>query len=221
MTRAESVEESSIPEEAKPTCFVISPIGQDGSPERRHADSIIRHVIGPAAIQAGFQAPLRADMMATPGMITEQIVERLLNADVVVADLTGHNPNVFYELAMRHAFKKPAVLLYHPNEQIPFDVHDLRAIPVTTHIDDAVPARETLTQALRLILEHPDEVAASPFARGLDYAAALNDARQSAGSTESQMLALAGRRATSAELADRPSGDSPLGDGADASSHAG
>lgn len=106
-------------------------------------------------------------------MISRQIIERLINADVVVADLSGHNPNVFYELAMRHAFTKPSILLYDPALPLPFDVKDLRAIPVTTDIRDASIARDLLAAMLAEVVGNERLFSETPFTAGIDLAAML------------------------------------------------
>ena len=115
------------------TCFVISPIGDKGSPERSHADMVLDGIVRPAAESSGFQV-VRADELKRPGSITVQIIEHLLTADVVVAVLTGQNANVFYELAVRHSAGLPVVQLIAEGERIPFDVHDQRTIIYGTGI---------------------------------------------------------------------------------------
>ena len=61
-----------------------------------------------------------------------QILRRLRDAELVVADLTGRNPNVFYELGIRHMIGKPAVQIIEDNEHIPFDVAQLRTIKINS-----------------------------------------------------------------------------------------
>jgi hypothetical protein len=99
------------------TCFVIGPIGASGSPEREHANTFLQYIVKPCNAFAEFDYadPVRADQIAAPGQITTQIIEHLLHDDLVIADLTGHNPNVFYELSLRHAIAKPVVQMgeYH------------------------------------------------------------------------------------------------------------
>jgi hypothetical protein len=70
----------------------------------------------------------RADQISEPGQISRQIIERINDAAVVIADLSGHNPNVFYELAIRHAINKPVVQLIAKGETIPFDISNQRTI---------------------------------------------------------------------------------------------
>lgn len=100
--------EKSKTETAERLAFVICPIGEPDSDSRRRADQILKHVIEPAVLECGYKA-LRADKISEPGIITSQIITHILNDALIVADLTGHNPNVFYELAVRHAIKKPVV----------------------------------------------------------------------------------------------------------------
>ena len=57
-----------------------------------------------------------------PGLITAQVIQNLVEWELVIADLSEHNPNVFYELAVRHALKKPIVQLIQAGQKIPFDV---------------------------------------------------------------------------------------------------
>src|SRR5437016_10492301 len=94
-------------ESEEKTCFVISPIGDEGSEVRRRSDQVLKHIVRPAARKCGYSSIVRADQMSKPGLITAQVIQCLVNSNLVVADLTGHNPNVFYELAVRHAIRKP------------------------------------------------------------------------------------------------------------------
>ncbi len=64
-------------------------------------------------------------MIAHAGSITNVVIRRTINDDLVVADLSGHNPNVFYELAVRHAAGKPCIhIMEEGTSKIPFDVSD-------------------------------------------------------------------------------------------------
>ena len=108
-------------------CFVISPIGDEGSEVRRHADDVFECIVQPALAGMGIEA-IRADHMKEPGKITDQMIDAILQYDVCVAVLTGRNPNVYYEMALAQAAARPLVLLIQKGESIPFDVHDYRCI---------------------------------------------------------------------------------------------
>jgi hypothetical protein len=71
---------------------------------------------------------VRSDEISEPGSITIQIIRKLVEAEVVVADLTGINPNVMYELAIRHVLKKPVILMVKLDEKLPFDIVNERTI---------------------------------------------------------------------------------------------
>ena len=130
---------------AKHTCFVISPIGEENSPARKRSDLVLDYIIKPAAKENGYEA-IRSDRIASSGMITVEIIRQLMNAPMVVADLTDHNANVFYELAIRHAFQKPVVLLIQEGQHIPFDIKDMNVIHYGLSMDAGEKARNQLKQ---------------------------------------------------------------------------
>ncbi len=133
--------------EKKKTCFVIGPIGEPDSKIREWSDTLLEHIIKPAVVACGYDCPLRADDLRNPGMITHDIITHLFTDDLVIADLTNSNPNVYYELAVRHAAKKPVVTIIKQDESLPFDNKDLRTIPVDLPIHIA-------NNAIRQIKEH-------------------------------------------------------------------
>jgi hypothetical protein len=108
-------------------CFVISPIGLPGSAVREQADAVLDYIVDPALREMEIEA-IRADKLAEPGLITDQMIAAILNYDLCIADLSGHNPNVFYELAIAQAAERPVVLMKLAGEAIPFDVKDYRLI---------------------------------------------------------------------------------------------
>lgn len=135
----------------KKICFVISPIGEEGSETRERSDQVLKHIITAPIEQLGYQV-IRADKIAEPGIITAQIIEHIVDAALVIADLTDKNPNVFYELALRHAVRKPLVQLIKKDEIIPFDVAATRIIKFDLHNPDSVAAarEEVLSQVKSL-----------------------------------------------------------------------
>jgi len=108
-------------------CFVISPIGPEGSAVREHADDVFDYIIQPAMAECGIAA-FRSDHLQEPGKITEQMFREILNDDLSIAILTGHNPNVFYELAVAHAAGRPVIVLLQKGESLPFDIGDIRCV---------------------------------------------------------------------------------------------
>jgi hypothetical protein len=139
-------------------CFVIAPIGRENSPERIRSDQVFRHVIAPAATECGYEA-IRADNISEPGLITSQVIQHVVADPLVVADLTGRNPNVFYELALRHAIKKPVVQIIQANEQIPFDVAATRTVQLDHHdLDSVAHAKQEIIRHIKSVEQNPSEV---------------------------------------------------------------
>lgn len=108
-------------------CFVISPIGSEGSEIRKRSDEVLEYIIKDAVEPLGYKV-IRADTISESGIITSQIIEKIVESDLVIADLTGHNANVFYELAIRHLVKKPFLQMIQDGEVIPFDVASSRTV---------------------------------------------------------------------------------------------
>lgn len=108
-------------------CFVISPIGPEGSEIRQHADDVYDFIIKPAMAECGIEA-LRSDHILEPGKITDQMFHELMS-DMCVAIVTGrHNPNVYYELAIAQAAARPVIILVEKGTELPFDVEHLRCV---------------------------------------------------------------------------------------------
>jgi len=141
-------------------CFYISPIGEDGSEHRQHADLFLGSIVEPTLEEFGLRV-VRADKIGKPGMITAQIIEHVLKAKLVIADLSYHNPNVFYELCLRHVCRLPTVQIIRKADKIPFDLDQFRTIPIdTTNIFTMVPNLQTykaeIATQVRLALKDPD-----------------------------------------------------------------
>jgi hypothetical protein len=152
------VDESQEAAEPPMGCVVIGPIGDKlapfGSEGRREYEQAIQvwdYVIYPAC-QALEIEPIRADMIAEPGEITEQVFQRLRDDDLVIADVTGGNANVMYELGLRHTKNKLTVQLGE-KERLPFDITVIRTIQFIRTETGLVEARtrlqETIAAAIR------------------------------------------------------------------------
>lgn len=103
------------------SCFVMMPFA---SPVGGYYESIYK----PAIEKAGLTA-IRADTeIFGAGKIMDQIWSGINDASVLVAELTGKNPNVFYELGIAHALRKPVVLVSSNEDDVPFDLQHIRVI---------------------------------------------------------------------------------------------
>ena len=108
-------------------CFIISPIEDEGSEVREHADAVLKFIIEPALSECDVKG-IRSDQLLQPGRITDQMFAMILQSDFCIALLTGCNPNVFYELAIAQAAGIPAIILMLKEQELPFDIKDLRCI---------------------------------------------------------------------------------------------
>jgi hypothetical protein len=88
-------------------------------------------IIKPAVAEFGLTV-VRADQMGKSGMIGKQVIEHILKARLVIADLSFHNPNVFYELCLRHATRLPTVQVKRTVDDLPFDLNQYRTISIET-----------------------------------------------------------------------------------------
>ena len=108
-------------------CFVICPFGEPSSKQRKRSDMLLGYVITPAVDDYGYTV-IRADLSAEPGVVTIHIIQHLIEDHLLVADITDRNPNVFYELAIRHAIRKPLIQVIQEGEIIPFNIHGVQTI---------------------------------------------------------------------------------------------
>lgn len=112
--------EISVQAKDKKDCFVITPIGDNNSDIRRHIEGIIDHVIEPA-LRENYKIEV-AHRKYEIGSINDRVIKSIFEADLVIANLTNINPNVMYELAIRHSFGKPAIVIAEEGTKLPFDV---------------------------------------------------------------------------------------------------
>ena len=159
---------------ARPLCFVLMPFGRktDAAGRTTDFDAVYREIIAPAVNEAELD-PIRADEEKIGGAIHKPMFERLMLCNYAVADITGANPNVYYELGIRHAMRPRAtVILFAAGTTLPFDIALLRGIPYQTN-EQGVPSspagcvvgdREAASRSRRRI-PHDD----SPLFQLLDY----------------------------------------------------
>lgn len=120
-------------------CFVVSPIGEEGSNIRKHADMVMDHILTPVLTKLDYEV-IRADKISGSQSISKNIISNIVDADLIIADLTGHNPNVFYELAVSHTLAKPTIQLMQKGDKIPFDLSHQRTIVYELSLDGAAKA---------------------------------------------------------------------------------
>lgn len=138
------------------TCFVIMPIGDQKIGDiiltevelRQKYDYIIKNAISIADPDLDI---IRADEELNPGSISNDIFTKLMHSKYVIADITYPNPNVFYELGIRHAISPRTILIREKVEfTTPFDISHLRHIEYT----QAPSGMEMLAKQLKKQFEY-------------------------------------------------------------------
>ena len=150
-----------------PVLFVLMPFGDgrkltfdlpDG--QKHHVtcnfDQWYEGILKPAGVDAGFLVK-RADDELKSGSVTEQFWDDLQAADVVLAFLTGRNPNVFYELGLAHREGKPVLLVVDKGENVPFDIKHLRHYQYDdSNVDRVGTFKPGISACLKAIAADPD-----------------------------------------------------------------
>lgn len=124
--------------EKRKSCFIITPIGANGSVIRRKIDGLIEEVIQPVLDKLCYDM-IVSHKISESGSMTNAIIKGVYESDLVIANLTGNNPNVMYEVALRHASAKPIIHITENIGELPFDINDQRTIEYT---DDMAGARK-------------------------------------------------------------------------------
>lgn len=142
----------------KTRCLVICPIGNElapvGHPDRERWERSIEtweKLIEPACVAGGLD-PIRADQIAKAGEITEQVFTLIRDADFVIADVTGGNPNVMYELGLRHTLSKCTIQIGEFG-QLPFDIAAIRTLQFSRTPAGLVDGRKKLETAIAAALD--------------------------------------------------------------------
>lgn len=155
------------------TCFVVSPIGEEGSEIRGNADKLFKYIISPVCKSCNFE-PVRVDQINDSDSITQTIIDKLLTAELVIADISGHNPNVFYEMGYRKCTDKPIIHLKKKGESIPFDVNTVRTFEYDlTDLDNVEEIKKRLEQTIKTFsfendtLGKDEEINKQSFTQGI------------------------------------------------------
>lgn len=130
------------------SCFVISVIADKGSELREHADELFEFILAPCLEKCGYDKNIRGDHIPEPGMIPKQVVDALVEYDLVIADLTFPNPNVYYELAIRHFTDRPIIHMKKAGVKLPFDNAPVRAVEFGFNMREGKKAKEDLVKAI-------------------------------------------------------------------------
>ncbi|WP_314140587.1 hypothetical protein [uncultured Plantibacter sp.] len=155
-------------------CFVIGPIGNrfeplDSPARETYEESleVLEKVIVPACQAFGIE-PVRADQISISGEVTEQVLRHIYEDEIVIADVSGGNPNVMYELGLRHTRPLLTIQLGEYG-QLPFDIADIRTIQFSRSERGLIDARKALQAAIGVGLGAPtDSIAVSRIWNSVD-----------------------------------------------------
>ena len=147
-------------EKLENNCFVICPIGEPKTEIRKRSDKVYKFIINPIIKELkGYNLEvIRADKISSPGVITDQIIQHILEDTLVIADLSDSNPNVFYELAIRHATKLPFIQIIQEGEKIPFDNFNMRTIPYGFDIETVNETKRNMIEQIKNALKDPAKI---------------------------------------------------------------
>ncbi|MCW7471773.1 hypothetical protein [Leptospira kanakyensis] len=150
------------PSEFDKICFIVCPIGEEDSTERKHSDMVLKHLIEPVLQEFDLKA-IRSDKIEKTGLITQQILIHLAKSKLCIVDLSFNNPNVFYELGVRHTCLLPSIQIIRKGDKIPFDVSQGRTIKIDTSdpytmIDRIESAKKELKEYINSILSNTKDV---------------------------------------------------------------
>lgn len=144
-------------ESGQDTCFVISPIGKPGTERHTKFKEVLEYIIKAAVKASGYRLQvLRADDIDRAGSFIKDILESIYGSFVVIADLTEQNPNVFYELGVRHALSPRTILIAQSIDDIPSDLREYRTIVYDTSAKGAADFSSRLKKFLLEMQKEPE-----------------------------------------------------------------
>lgn len=118
--------------------FVLMPFAEEFS-------DVYRYLIAESLTSAGYDV-MRADDILSQNNILSDIVSGIISSDLIIADLTGSNPNVYYELGIAHTLNKNVILLTQDISELPFDLRSYRVISYSLHFANMNQAKKELCE---------------------------------------------------------------------------
>ena len=158
----------------KRKCFIITPIGSDNSDTFRRAKGVIESAIKPILKSFDYDDIKPAYEINVSGMINTQIINRIIEDDLVIANLTENNPNVMYELCLRHVVAKPIIHICERGTNLPFDIKDSRTIFYENDMLGVKELRSELSKFMREI-KYNEEYMDNPIYNAYKYGKLLKE----------------------------------------------
>jgi hypothetical protein len=147
----------------RPFAFAIMPFSDEWT-------DVYELGIRPACDAAGARCE-RVDEQIFLESILHRIYGQIERADLVIAEMSGRNPNVFYETGFAHGIGKPVILLTRTTDDIPFD---LRHYPHVVYAGRISTLKQELEKRVRWLLENPEAAREATFRRSLEDRAELD-----------------------------------------------
>lgn len=141
--------------EKKKVCFVIMPFSSTKSHKSEEWTEIFENVHSPAIIESGLGYDCQRSNIR-PGSFIKDILTNLNQADIVLADLTDRNPNVFYELGVRHTLKNRTILVSKSMDDVPSDLKQYGVIIYSTTPRGVVEYKKKIIGILNDIIDNPE-----------------------------------------------------------------
>lgn len=149
-------EKQGEPAEETKKCFIIMPVGKDNTITQEKSFGLLESVIKPVLRKMNIECVAPHEITKT-GAISKQIIEEIINDSLVIANLTGLNPNVMYEVGIRHSIAKPIVTLCEKGTPLPFDISDQRNIFYKDSFSGLGKATEDLTKFVENVKDKTDD----------------------------------------------------------------
>ncbi|WP_312729736.1 hypothetical protein [Enterococcus sp.] len=162
--------EKELLKNSKDKCFIVTPIGKDNSDERRFAEGITEAVLIPVLNEYKMEVVV-AHKISQSGSINDQIIKHIYEDKLVIANLTGLNPNVMYELGVRYTMRKHTILICEKGTILPFDIINERTIFYTNDIAGSKELANSLSDMLSKV--NYEKVPDNPIYKSLDFENAM------------------------------------------------
>ncbi len=142
----------------KKQIFIISPIGKKDSDIFKKFNAVLSTMIKPAIDEIDKEFKIvRADQISQPGSFIKDILEQIQSSYIVIANLTNLNPNVFYELGVRHSLSNRTIMITEDLSSLPSDLKEYRVIEYSAELTAIETFKNDLKRALQEILDNPDK----------------------------------------------------------------
>lgn len=177
--------EKKVDSDDKKTCFFITPIGSKDSEDYKKLEGVKINVLEPVLEEFGYTIVI-AHEIHNLGSIGEQVFQEIINANLIISNLTGLNANVMYETAVAHSFGKPTIMICEDTTNLPFDIISERTIFFENTISGSGILKDEIREKIRALID--DEKTDNPILRVLERSKLLNQVATESGSNVDKQI---------------------------------